>query len=220
MSVVVDHVFICTPVDAPAAEKLIAFGLHEGAPNVHHGQGTACRRFFLRNAMLELLWVADPTEAQSEQTRDTRLWERWLGAGRGSSPFGIIVRPTNPSRRQCPFPSWDYVPQSMPGLVLQIASNTALHEPMWCYMEAGRRPDETPPERRQPMEHPAGLREITGVRLSCPSLAEASVTAVMASEGVIACQVGKEHQLELEFDGQRIGRHADFRPDLPLVFRY
>jgi hypothetical protein len=26
-------------------------------PNRHRGQGTACRRFFSRNAALELLWV-------------------------------------------------------------------------------------------------------------------------------------------------------------------
>ena len=52
-----DHLFICTSVGAPDAERLVAFGLTEGEPNVHPGQGTACRRFFFRNAYLELLWV-------------------------------------------------------------------------------------------------------------------------------------------------------------------
>jgi hypothetical protein len=33
--------------------------LTEGTPNIHPGQGTANRRFFFRNAMLELLWVND-----------------------------------------------------------------------------------------------------------------------------------------------------------------
>jgi hypothetical protein len=38
----------------------------EGEPNTHPGQGTACRRFFFRNAFLELVWVRDPAEAQGE----------------------------------------------------------------------------------------------------------------------------------------------------------
>ncbi len=55
-----DHVFVCTARDAPEAERLRALGLVEGTSNVHHGQGTANRRFFFANAMLELLWVHDP----------------------------------------------------------------------------------------------------------------------------------------------------------------
>jgi hypothetical protein len=58
-----DHMFICTAVDAPEADLLVAFGLTEGAPNSHPGQGTACRRFFFRNAMLELVWVHNESEA-------------------------------------------------------------------------------------------------------------------------------------------------------------
>jgi hypothetical protein len=83
---VIDHIFICTNVGAPAAREFQAFGLVERAPNRHPGQGTANRRFFFCDAMLEL----DPVEAQSEQTRATRLWERWPTTGRNASSFGII----------------------------------------------------------------------------------------------------------------------------------
>jgi len=55
MTLEFDHMFICTVVDAPEADLLLAFGLTEGASNIHPGQGTACRRIFFRNAMLELL---------------------------------------------------------------------------------------------------------------------------------------------------------------------
>jgi hypothetical protein len=54
MTVEFDHMFICTQLGAPEADRLVAFGLSEGTPNSHPGQGTACRRFFFRNAMLEL----------------------------------------------------------------------------------------------------------------------------------------------------------------------
>jgi hypothetical protein len=220
MSAVLDHAFICTPAGAPAARLLQEFGLVEGSPNRHPGQGTANRRFFFRNAMLELIWVEDAAAAQGEQTRGTRLWERWSAPGRDVSPFGIILRPESGSRNACPFRAWEYRPNTMPDLVLQIAADAGLDEPMWCYMENGRPPAEWPMERRQPMEHPSGLREITGVRLFRPPVSEASVTRAMANQRVIALQTGAESLLELQFDNQQQGGRADFRPDLPLVFRW
>jgi hypothetical protein len=62
MPIELDHVFICTAPDAPEAEKLVQFGLREGPPNQHPGQGTACRRFAFVNAMIELLWVRNEVE--------------------------------------------------------------------------------------------------------------------------------------------------------------
>ena len=41
-----DHIFIRARPGAPEAEALKAFGLTEGSPNRHPGQGTANRRFF------------------------------------------------------------------------------------------------------------------------------------------------------------------------------
>ena len=218
--VVFDHAFICTPVGAPGAGKLIDFGLREGTPNQHPGQGTANRRFFFCNAMLELLWVENADETRSEQTRNLRIWERWSDAGRGASPFGIILRPSSPSQRQVPFPSWKYRPALMPDLILEVASGVQLAEPMWFYFARGRRPDEAPLERRQPLERPSGFREITGVRLVCPILDGAVVTPAMARAGVISLDAGEKHLLEVEFDGGQNGNRADFGPDLPLVFRW
>ena len=79
MGIELDHVFVCTAPEAPEARELSQFGLREGPPNQHPGQGTACRRFAFQNAMLELLWVTDKEEATSEKTRGTLLWERWTG---------------------------------------------------------------------------------------------------------------------------------------------
>ena len=219
MSVVLDHVFICTEPGAPAAERLRHIGLTEGTPNRHPGQGTACRRFFFRNAMLELLWVEDSEETQNEQTRRTRLWERWSATGSDTSPFGIIVRP-NRSDDVCPFPSWEYRPATMPGLVLQIAEGTGLGEPMWCYMEAGRAPADAPPESRQVLVHPTGFREVTRVRIAGPRCEEEAVTLAMANMGVIAVETAAEHLLELQFDDGRQWNQADMRPGLPLVLRW
>ena len=220
MPPVVDHVFICTSIGAPGAERLRQFGLVEGSPNRHPGQGTACRRFFFRNTMLELIWVHDAVEVQSDQTRRTMLWERWSEAGRATSPFGIILRPPPETREECPFPSWEYRPASMPDLRLHIAEGVGPKEPMWCYMETARPPADAPPERRQPLEHPSGLREITGVRIVSPWLEETTITHAMTRAGVISSKTAREHLLELQFDGGLHGKRMDFRPDLPLVFTW
>ena len=191
----IDHIFICTSTGAPAAERLIEFGLVEGPPNTHPGQGTACRRFFFENAMLELLWLADPDEALSEQARPTRLWERCTSAT--ASPFGIILRDG-----ECPFAAWNYRPAAMPGLDLQIAAETSMEEPMWCWLTRSY-------ARR------AAVGKLAGVRLICPALPEGAVTRAMAGAGVIELAAGEEHLIELRFDQ---GRRRDFRPHLPLIF--
>ena len=93
MAVVVDHIFICTSADAPAARLLVNLGLVEGSSNRHPGQGTICRRFFFQTFMLELLWMEKASEAQSAMARPTRLWERFSAVGREASPFGVILIP-------------------------------------------------------------------------------------------------------------------------------
>jgi glyoxalase-like protein len=220
MPAILDHAFICTAAGAPGADCLRQFGLTEGSPNRHPGQGTACRRFFFRDAMLELLWVEDEADARSEQTRRTRLWERWREAGCAASPFGIVLRPAPGMETACPFHSWEYRPASMPDLALHIAEDAGIEEPMWCYLEASRAPADAPPERLHPMEHASGFREVTGVRVVCPSLAESSVTRRMARAGVIDACAGSEHLLELHFDHGDQGKSMDFRGDLPLIFRW
>src|SRR5947199_43251 len=78
------------------ADQLAGAGLAEGEPNTHPGQGTASRRFFFRNAFLELVWVHDPAEAQGEATRPLGLWPRIAGQAAGASPFGLALRPSHP----------------------------------------------------------------------------------------------------------------------------
>jgi hypothetical protein len=103
-------------------------------------------------------------------------------------------------------------------LELEIAADTELAEPMWCYMKSGRAPSDWSPEKLQPLDHPAGLREISSVRIGCPYAKEGSVTSTMARKGVIALQNGAEHPLELHFDGGCRATTLDFRPALPLIF--
>jgi hypothetical protein len=223
MAIQFDHLFICTSIDALAAERLVAFGLTEGEPNVHPGQGTACRRFFFRNAYLELLWVHNPGEAQSALVRATHLWERWSGRNTGACPFGLCFRPAADHVGGPPFSTWDYRPPYLPQpLSLAVGTNAAvLIEPMLCYLAFPRRPDISPPSRLQPLDHPAGLREVTRVTLAGPRTDGPSpaLRALMRSE-LVGWREGAAPLAELGFDGERGGNTQDFRPALPLVLNW
>lgn len=86
-----DHVFLAVSRGGPEVEPLRAAGFREGPPNVHRGQGTACRRFFFENAYLEFAWLENPAEAGSPTVSPTALGER-LGGSRGASRIGVCVR--------------------------------------------------------------------------------------------------------------------------------
>ena len=217
-----DHLFVWADVGAPEAERLMAFGLTEGAPNTHPGQGTACRRFFFGNAYLELVWVHNPAEAQSERVAPTRIWPRWAGRRTSTSPFGLGLRPTQPGASGVPFPAWEYRPSYLPApLAIHVGRDVPLSEPFWFHLGFGRRPDDPGRPTRQPLDHAAGLREVTGVRLAGPGLDRPSaVGRAVAGLGVATLGDAPEHLAEVTFDGGGQGRVADFRPVLPLVFRW
>ncbi len=176
-------------------------------------------RFYFQNSMLELLWVDIPEEARSQLTCGIKLWERWSERRHGSSPFGIILCPDTAGLAACPFDSWEYRPTLMPELVLQIAVEPQINEPMWCYLEHGRAPAEVRLENRQPLEHAAGVRMLTRVTVISPPLPGESVTRRMADQNMIVLKTGNEHLLELEFNCGEKGADRDFRPDLSLVIR-
>jgi Glyoxalase-like domain len=217
--VAVDHVFICCSVGGGEADSLKALGLTEGTPNVHPGQGTACRRFFFSNAYLELVWVSDPREAQSETGLPTRLWERWAGRSQGACPFAIILRPEgegNPSGP--PFPSWSYRPSYMPaGVAIEIGRGTPLTEPEFMYLgfQRGR-----PRSGREPIDHDLPVRALTGVTVGGPIGPLSEIAASFQAAGLVAFRSSADYVLELVFDGGAASQRADLRPVLPLVFHW
>ena len=222
MTAELDHIFICASPGAPEAERLVELGLQEGTPNRHPGQGTANRRFFFHNAMLELLWVHDPAAARGERIRPTRLWERWSGRDTGACPFGVCWRPAGADSIDAPFPAWDYHPPYLPAtLAVQVGSDTPITEPMWFCLGSARRPDSEQADRRQPLEHPIGFEAVTAVRFTSPVVRPLSVVAqTILQAGMVSLRSGSEYLLEVMFDGSQTGHSADFRPALPLVFRW
>jgi hypothetical protein len=176
---VLDHVFIFCSTGAPEAAALTRLGLVEGTPNTHPGQGTACRRFFFRNAYLELLWVRDVEEVQNPLSTPTRLFQRWSGRQKDTSPFGVVLRPDGDEAGTPPFESWQYRPRFLPSNVpLEVAVGTRLSEPELFYLGLPRRAGDM---RDQPVKHTAPLREITSVRISIPAPPTEALRALAAT---------------------------------------
>ena len=216
-----DHVIVFADSGAPEAEALVDFGLTEGDPNVHPGQGTACRRFFFHNAFLELLWVSDATEVQSELVQPTQLGLRWSRRKSGGSPFGVCMRSAHPGADGPPFPSWEYRPSYLPSpWAIHLAEGVGLSEPLWAFLGFAQRPD-APRSRPQPLAHRAGIQEITHVRITSTTVdSPVAVVSAASKSGGITLASGAEHFMELTFDDSAHGRAQDFRPVLPLVFRW
>ena len=215
MQIELDHLFVCTALGAPEAEKLVQFGLHEAPPNQHPGQGTACRRFSFANAMIELFWVSKAREAQSESTRRTLLWERWSSRQGNASPFGICVRPVNPQDTGLPFPAWEYRPAYLPDPLSMHISEVGIEEPMWIHLSFMRR------AQREGWftEHPIGVREITRLTLTTPMPLRSNASQKIIESGVLVTRTGATSLLEIEFDGHRREERVDFRPHLPVIFQ-
>jgi hypothetical protein len=221
VTIELDHVFICSDIGAPEARQLIEFGLVEGSPNRHPGQGTANRRFFFENAFLELLWVEDEIEAQSDLVRRTGLRERWHRRKFGASPFGIGFRPALAGACDLPFPTWEYRPPYLPDpLAIHMADDSAtISSPLLFHLPFGRRPNRDDPARRQPREHPAGVRQITSIQIVVsPNVPIRSHHRATESQCDRLCFAsGPEHLMVVEFDARQKDETSDFRPILPLI---
>jgi hypothetical protein len=217
-----DHLFVTVPPEAPGIGPLSALGLREGTRNVHSGQGTANRRIFFHNAMLEFLWLTDAAEAQSAVIRRTRLFERCNPEEMHACPFGICLRPTaHPT--DLPFATWDYTPPYLPpGASIPFATNSELtHEPLIFCLPTAVRPDRYPADRQQPVTHPAGLREITQVVLSMPLTQPPSeALRYLHDTGLVLLREGEGYSMQIEFDGGKQGEERSFAPGLPLVWRW
>jgi hypothetical protein len=106
-------------------------------------------------------------------------------------------------------------------MVIDMATTSPVTREPLVFLAATRRPDAEPPPARQPLVHAAGVREVTAVRLGIPGAEPLSATLrAVEATGIATFSRGPEHRLELGFDGERQGGAADFRPDLPLVFRW
>lgn len=223
MTISLDHVFICASVNAPEAEALLAFGLVEGSSNVHPGQGTANRRFFFEGGFIELLWVANPVEAQSELTAPTRLWDRWSASVTNQNtrqnaqicPFGIGFSANGEVAAPPPFESWAYHPRYLPAdKSILFAKDTPLSEPELFYLSW---PNPQISSSTQPKQHKAPLQRMLSVSVGMSSLGNLSAVALQAvNVGLLKFHTSAAYELVLDFQASEAVT-LDLRPSLGLV---
>ena len=215
MPLEVDHAFVTCAPGAPEGDALLKLGFVEGSGNTHPGQGTANRRFFFENFMLELLWVTDQREAQSERTRRTRLWERWAQREQGVCPFGIVFRCADERPSSAPFPVWSYMPAYLSGMSIEIAEGTTLQEPELFFLSFLKGASNRGP---QPRVHAMPIRQISGLAVGVPDLAGLSAASIAAAERqLLRYFESRQYVLEILFVGAP--QMLDLRPGLPLLFR-
>jgi hypothetical protein len=213
LSIEIDHAFIACRPGGPEAESLLRQGFVEGSANTHPGQGTANRRFFFDNFMVELLWIVDAAEANSERTRRTRLWERCAQPETADCPFGILFRPDGDDS-QPPFRTWSYFPRYLPaGMAIRFAEGTTLQEPELIVLPfvRARKASTEPTRHRLPFFRiqsiAVGVRDLSGLS-----------PAALATQGLgqVRYFASVDPLMELHFEGAGTLR-LDLRPVLPLL---
>ena len=221
-----DHFFVFTEPQAPESDWVLAHGFQEGSANVHPGQGTANRRIFFDNAMVEFLWVCDPAATETPAIAPLSLLKRADHRRSGYSPFGIGLRyrPDTPeTAKTLPFDTWAYRPPYLPPqLQFEIASQTRPEEPLIFVIPfAATRPDTLPPDRRQPLNHPNRARQITGLHLRMATAAPPSpALQTLQTLGIATFSQGNNPLAEIELDRAIQNQTVDCRPQLSLVFHY
>jgi hypothetical protein len=208
-----DHVMIFCDPEAPEAEALIARGFFEGQRNSHPGQGTTNRRFFFRNAFLELVWVENFAEAQLPNVLPTGLWNRWSRRTE-VCPIGLVMRPGR-SAPPRPIDSWIYRPSYFPqGFSVEIAKDVPDHEPLLIHL---------------PFAKPALVEEfdpgaetligaVLDATLHLPQSGSLSPgLSALVEAGVVSVEPSREFLVDVRHVGGS-NDIIDLRPDLPLRF--
>jgi len=222
-----DHVYICVEKEAPEAGILQKAGLRLASDTAHHtGQGTASVFFFFENAYLEFAWIEDINELEQA---DEQLADKFMHVDSGGSPFGLGFRRSGPSSDSLPFETRSYSEEWMkPGSTMEIAEVNHESEPEifvvppymgWDSLTANAQNEY--PELLADLIHPAGIKRLTGIRITGPGLpTESEAIGVLIEQGIVEFGESKKHVMELTFDRGNQGETIDARPDLPLIIRY
>ena len=213
-----DHIYIKAKFGAPEADQLISFGLIEGEGNIHQGQGTSNRRFFFHNTMIEFLWVSNLEEVQNETTKPMKLYERLTG--NLASPLGICFRPSE-DNGDFEVDYWQYRPKYLPPhLSIDVFEEITIKDPLWFYIQFGSRPD-SKAVYRDVIDHRIPLKEVTNLKvISSNTSSNQKLIEIINSSKNVTYLIGDEDLLIVEFDENTRLKEHDFRPDIPMVFKW
>ena len=208
MNLLFHHLFVFVKPGAPVVDDLVAAGFIEGSRNVHPGQGTANRRIFFRNGMLEFIWVDDIDEVRSAQTAPTKLWERSNNLATGYAPFGIALCPDSDTGETHlePFAGWAYRPQYLtaPHRIWNAANDEYPWEPMIFFLSF-LKPYSPHVGTSEPTHHKDGAEWIEGIRIVTAAKMERMSDAATKLKTIpmIDWATGDRPELEVQLSGSR-----------------
>lgn len=216
----IDHIFICSTDPERDTQILSDFGLTEGPPNTHPGQGTANKRFFFDNVYIEFLYIEHTENAQSAISRPSKLYERITQYSNDSniSPFGFGIYPSDNGLKITDYNTWEYKPQFLhPPLKMDIFGNS-LAEPMYYHMEFLSEAGKTGQIKFKHCDH---INFISAIKLHTPRAAlNSKFKQNIHDYKIIEYFPNETHVLELEFDHATQQKSHDFRPEIPLIFKW
>lgn len=214
MSIVLDHIFIITKPEAVEAERLIELGFIEGNANVHQGQGTSNRRFFLDDFTIEFLYVNDAIEAATGAGQGLGILARSYDSY--ASPFGIVVRVSNEEIVPT-FPNWSYVPDYFDGIMcFYVGSNSdTLSEPLCICM-----PPSLSKQSSVPVQYRNPAWRLTGLDIQMPGEEHSEVLKCFAAIDRVRIERGKTHKMTLKFNNGDAKQTIDLAPALPLTLTW
>ena len=214
MNLSLDHIFIITQPGAPEAERLSEIGLIEGSSNVHPGQGTSNRRFFLYGFTIELLYVSDEEEAATGSGRGLGILSRSQDVA--ASPFGIVVRVSDKEALPA-FPGWRYTPDYFDGkMSFHVGINSdLLHEPLCICM-----PPSLPAPAPVPTEYANPDWQLTALEIDMPTEKPSETLKHFAAIDGIHLHFGKPHKMTMKFNNSATGSIENFFPELPLIIEW
>jgi hypothetical protein len=222
MELLFHHFFVFCSPGGLEAEALVLAGFSEGSRNNHPGQGTANRRFFFPNGMLEFLWVEKPDEIQNAVTKPTCLYERSRSLQTGFSPFGIGTywKPANAESR--PFPGWSYRPGYLPSyLEIWVADNgNCPEEPMLFFGSFFPDPSRSP--NLEPTVHKNGVNRLSSlvIEMAGKNQKRSPALELFNQIDLLDFREGPQALATITFDEGKQNRKMDLRPSVPLVLKY
>ena len=86
---------------------------------------------------------------------------------------------------------------------------------------ATQKPPNYPLERRPPLVHKVGFKEITALQVILPGVQNFSAEVrTLIDLGLVQFSQGNFYQLEIEFDNAKEGKSQDFGSQLPILIRW
>lgn len=222
---VLDHLFIFVPPGAVLARQALSeAGINVGSSVTRHdGTGTASVFAMFANAYLELAWVDSTVRLEPEfraRLERNRRASAWTASG--PSPFGVGFRRGPGAPDQLPYVSRPSTAAWMKaGTQIDVLAPPADSLPSPRVFVVPR--DMGAWQRKVApalFVHRIGVQQITRVRVITPDGARVQLLGWIDTLPGVKFVRGREHLVEVTFDGGQEGKHVDLRPRLPVILRY